>query len=91
MGMGMDNQLRLNACMLAPAPPQPDSPKVGEDYVLNGQSWLLMDYTYGLDHRYSCCDLIEVFRAHDEAWFLVRLRLLDIGLMLYKVPPRSLH
>ena len=37
-GMGMDNQLRLNACMLAPAPPQPDSPKVGEDYVLNGQS-----------------------------------------------------
>ena len=38
MGMGMDNQLRLNACMLAPAPPQSDSPKVGEDYVLNGQS-----------------------------------------------------
>ena len=60
MGMGMDNQLRLNACMLAPAPPQSDSPKVGEDYVLNGQSWLLMDYTYGLDHRYSCCDLIVV-------------------------------
>ena len=31
-GNGNDNQLRLNACMLAPAPPKTLPPKVGKDY-----------------------------------------------------------
>ena len=67
--VGMDKQLRLYACMLAPAPPLTGlillvvwSRVWGYPMVaVTCPEWVplpRMDLTYDLSHKYSCCDLV---------------------------------
>ena len=53
----MDNHLKLNACMLAPAPPLTGAPNDGR----NMSEWAPLpqvDQNHDLGRKYSCCDLI---------------------------------